>query len=115
MPSRNQRKGYETNAIARQFLLSHGYTWVWFKSHQRHQDTVYIDKSGAKLACTDIFGLFDGIAFYKFHPKILVPVYLQIKTNSWKGWHDIKDFCEDKAIKALFINVRHGKVECRYT
>jgi hypothetical protein len=117
MPSKAQRKGYASNKLARQFLLDNNYEWIWFKGHQRHQDTVFINKEGTTLACTDIWGLFDGIAFRrvgndsKWH--VHVPIFLQIKTNSWRGWKDIQDFCKDKAIGVLFINVAKGKVKVR--
>lgn len=61
------------------------------------------------MACTDIFGLFDGIAFDQKN----VPVFLQIKTNSWANWNAIKAFCLNRQLDVLFINVKDGKAETR--
>jgi|ERR1041385_407654 hypothetical protein len=118
MPSRNQKTGYDSNSIARTWLLDNGYTWVWLKPHPRFPDVIFINSEGAKLYAKDIWNMFDGICLKKIRkPATKVhyyPVFLQVKTNSWKGFKEIAEFTKDKDFKVIFINVKKGVPEVKY-
>ena len=102
----------KSNDLARQWLISNGYTNIWLKRHDtRHPDTVWLKRepteSGkmhmVKYKAVDLWNLFDGICF----DEAGAPIYLQIKTDGWPNNKQMEHFLEDKQLfMALAINIK---------
>lgn len=101
MPSSKQQKGYRSNAKVLDWLLEHGFTFVWFHPHPRFADVVHVNQD-SKIYAKDIFNLFDGIAIDTCGDV----VFFQVKSNSWEGHKEVTKWCVGKKVKALFFNVK---------
>jgi hypothetical protein len=104
---------YNSNRLAREYLLKHGFDSIWLKAHLRRKDRVFT-QAGMYLA-TDLWNLFDGIAFREG-----ILYFLQIKTNAWAKEQPILDFLQkhvrhSDTVKALVINVRKKKGRWKIT
>lgn len=104
MPSKAQQKGYRSNSKAVEWLLEHGFTWVWLHPHPRHPDRIRVSKTLSVMS-RDIFGLFDGICIDSKGSII----FIQVKTNSWDGLKNIQQWSANREVKSVFINVVDGK------
>ena len=100
MPSSKQQKGYRSNAKVREWLLEHGFSYVWFHPHPAHADLINIDQEKSFYS-KDIFGLFDGACFDSRGDLVL----FQVKTNSWEGCNQIVEWGKGKHVKVIFFNV----------
>lgn len=96
-----------SNRKAVDYLIKHGYDFVYLIPHIRYDTFTYF--KNAKIKSKDIAGFFDGIAVMNGHTY-----YLQIKSNSWSGWKKIEEFCETYGLSAMMINVKDGnKIQAR--
>lgn len=98
---------YNTNRIAREYLLKNGYDQIWFKKHTRRKDIVWT-QNGRYLA-TDLWNLFDGMCFTNDRHL----VFFQVKTNAWPKTEEYNTFIQKyfswdlcSGTQVLFLNVR---------
>ena len=103
MPSKKQQKGYRSNGKVREWLLTHGFTFIYFHPHppQYRLDKITVSKDRTFYA-KDLFGLFDGMALDSKNEV----VFFQVKTNSWDGMKEIAEWVKGRRIKAILFNVR---------
>ena len=93
-----QRMRY-SNTKAKDWMLGHGFTDIWFKRHGRFHDKVYKNQS-EKYSALDLWNLFDGLAWLGHRP-----VYFQIKTNGWAKKLPLEVWLKDKTLDALILSV----------
>lgn len=91
-----------SNKLAVKWCLEHGIDDIWLKPHGKRTDTHYCKRGNYRAL--DLFGLFDGIAW--FDRKI---VFLQIKTNKWASEKPFRHFLKDRDCFILSINVCKSK------
>jgi|TARA_B110000467_G_C18328486_1_gene491081 hypothetical protein len=88
-----------SNIKAKNWMIKHGYTDIWFKRHGKWHDKIYKNESESYSAL-DLWNLFDGLA-WKGHR----PVYFQIKTNGWANKIKLESWIKDKTQDALVLSV----------
>lgn len=100
------KKMYESNAVAKEWLLKQGYDHIVIFGHARHgMPTVFRDGTNqVRWKPRDLFGLFDGICV---DPKQGICVFFQVKTNAFPVFKDIQNFLSKNKLQeyALAINV----------
>lgn len=96
-----QRMRY-SNIKAKDWMLKHDFTDIWFKRHGKWHDKIYKNKLESYSAL-DLWNLFDGLAWLKSRP-----VYFQIKTNGWANKIKLESWIKDKSpdILVLSVNVK---------
>jgi hypothetical protein len=94
----NRARMRASNKLVREWLLENGFDDIWFKPHSVRHDYVFT-QHGNYLA-TDLWNLFDGIAWGKGECY-----FLQMKTNVWAKEEHIRFFLLRHKAKVLVFNV----------
>lgn len=93
-----QRMRY-SNVKAKDWMLKHDFTEIWFKRHGKWHDKIYKNKLESYSAL-DLWNLFDGLAWLNHRP-----VYFQIKTNGWANKIKLESWIKDKSPDVLVLSV----------
>ena len=103
---------YDSNAVAKQWLLSNRFNYIVLFTHTRYGMPHTWSEDGKiyhKLQ-KDLYALFDGVCLSKDG----FVTFIQVKTGAFPKTAPIQTFLKrTKASKALGINVYHGSVRVR--
>lgn len=89
----------ESNLKAKNWMLNHNITDIWFKRHIKWKDTVYKNRSESYTAL-DLWRLFDGLAWLGHRQ-----VYFQVKTNGWANKIKLESWIKDKSRDSIVLSI----------